>query len=282
VRPRPGRLTSELAALAAGIPRSREFARFRRVQPDPRAATTRPIAVVLAAGKGTRMRSDLPKVLHPLAGEPLVAHVLRSARAAGVARIVVVVGHGADQVEAALGPVFSDLCFVRQPEQLGTGHAVQCALPAFAGHHGPVLILSGDVPLLRPATLAALVDQCATCEAGLALATFEPADPHGYGRIVRDERGRIRAICEERDADAATRALRECNAGVYCADADLLRRELPGLGRANAQGEIYLTDLVERAAGRGVATLRVDPDEVAGVNTPEQLAALGELLARRA
>ncbi|MBZ5710357.1 NTP transferase domain-containing protein [Nannocystis pusilla] len=248
---------------------------------DPVTATPRPLAVILAAGKGTRMRSDLPKVLHLLAGEPLAAHVVRSARAAGVAGIVVVVGHGAEQVEAALGPVFTGLRFVLQPQQLGTGHAVQCALPAIGDHDGPVLILSGDVPLLRPATLATLVDACATSGAGLALATFEPADPHGYGRIVRDDHGRIRAIVEERDADAATRAVRECNAGVYCASADLLRHELPGLGRANAQGEIYLTDLVARAAGRGVHTLRVPADEVAGVNTPEQLAALGELLAAR-
>lgn len=249
--------------------------------PDSATASPRPIAVILAAGKGTRMRSDLPKVLHPLAGEPLVAHVVRSARAAGVTRIVVVVGHGAPQVEAALGPVFTDLRFAVQAQQLGTGHAVQCALPAIGDHQGPVLILSGDVPLLRPATLAALVAECATSDAGLALATFEPADPHGYGRIVRDPQGRIQAIVEERDADAATRAVRECNAGVYCADADLLRSELPGLGRANAQGEIYLTDLVARAAARGVRTLLVPADEVAGVNTPEQLAALGQVLAAR-
>lgn len=228
------------------------------------------------------MRSDLPKVLHPLAGEPLAVHVLRSARAAGVAGLVVVVGHGAEQVEAALRPVFADLRFALQAQQLGTGHAVQCALPAIGDHEGPVLILSGDVPLLRPATLAGLLDACATSGAGLALATFEPADPHGYGRIVRDDHGRIQAIVEERDADAATRAIRECNAGVYCAAAELLRSELPALGRANAQGEIYLTDLVARVAGRGVHTLKVPADEVAGVNTPEQLAALGELLAARA
>lgn len=235
--------------------------------------STGPLAVVLAAGKGTRMRSDLPKVLHLLAGEPLVAHVIRSARAAGVAGIVVVVGHGGEQVEAALRPRFSDLCFVVQPRQLGTGHAVQCALPALADHQGPVLILSGDVPLLRPATLRALVDGCAGSGAGLALATFQPPDPHGYGRIVRDDAGRIATIVEERDADPATRAIRECNAGVYCADAELLRRELPSLGRNNAAGEIYLTDLVARAAPRGVRTILVPPDEVAGVNTPEQLAA---------
>lgn len=245
--------------------------------PDPPG----PIAVVLAAGKGTRMRSDLPKVLHLLAGDPLAVHVIRSARAAGVAGVVVVVGHGGDQVEAALRPRFHDLQFVVQAQQLGTGHAVQCALPALGAHVGPVLILSGDVPLLRPDTLRALVAECAASGAGLALATFEPAEPRGYGRIVRDELGRIRAIVEERDADAATRALRECNAGVYCADAGLLRGELPTLGRANAAGEIYLTDLVARAAPRGVRTLPVATGEVAGVNTPEQLDELQALLAAR-
>lgn len=227
------------------------------------------------------MRSDLPKVLHPLAGEPLAAHVIRSALAAGVAGTVAVVGHGAEQVEAALGPRFDRLWFVHQPQQLGTGHAVQCALPAFSAYEGPVLILSGDVPLLRPETLAALLDGCATSGAGLALATFEADEPRGYGRIVRDDRGRIRAIVEERDADADTRAIRECNAGVYCVTAELLRSELPQLGQANAQGEIYLTDLVARVAARGVETLRVPADEVAGVNTPEQLAAVAAILAAR-
>lgn len=227
------------------------------------------------------MRSDLPKVLHLLAGEPLAAHVVRSARAAGVAEIVVVVGHGGDQVEADMRPRFSDLRFVRQAQQLGTGHAVQCALPALGDHDGPVLILSGDVPLLRPATLRALVDGCATSGAGLALATFEPPDPRGYGRIVRDDAGQIRAIVEERDADEPTRAVRECNAGVYCVAAGLLRRELPGLGRSNAAGEIYLTDLVARAAPHGVRTILVPADEVAGINTPEQLDAARALLDAR-
>ena len=240
-----------------------------------------PVAIVLAAGKGTRMRSDLPKVLHPLAGEPLAAHVLRSARAAGVTGTVVVVGHGAEQVEAALRPGHDALQFVVQPHQLGTGHAVQCALPAIATHDGLVLILSGDVPLLRPGTLRALLDACATSGAGLALATFEPDEPRGYGRIVRDGSGPICEIVEERDADASARAIRECNAGVYCVRAEILRRELPALGRANAQGEIYLTDLVARVAAQGVATLRVPADEVAGVNTPEQLAAVAALLAAR-
>ena len=241
----------------------------------------RPIAVVLAAGKGTRMRSDLPKVLHPLAGEPLVAHAIRAARAAGAEGVVVVVGHQAELVRADLEPRFDGLTFAIQPQMLGTGDAVRCALPGIADHDGPVLILSGDVPLTRPSTLRGLVDACAESGAGLALATFTPDDPTGYGRIVRDSAGRVRAIVEHRDAGPAERAIGECNGGVYCADAALLRAELPRLGSANAQGEIYLTDLVGLAADRGVVALHVPPDEVAGVNTPEQLAALAAVHAAR-
>lgn len=240
-----------------------------------------PVAVVLAAGKGTRMGSDLPKVLHPVLGEPLVVHAVRAARAAGTGAVVLVVGHGAAAVQATLDAIMPGLRYALQPEQRGTGHAVLCALPELAGHDGPVLILSGDVPGLRAATLRTLVERCAASGAGLALATFEPEDPHGYGRIVRGADGRVAAIVEERDADAATRAIRECNAGVYCATASLLRRELPRIGTANAQGEIYLTDLVARAALDGVEAVRVDADEVAGVNTPEQLLAVARSMQRR-
>ncbi|MBL9100219.1 MAG: NTP transferase domain-containing protein [Myxococcales bacterium] len=241
-----------------------------------------PVAVVLAAGKGTRMGSDLPKVLHPLLGEPLVVHPIRAARAAGVGDVVLVVGHGAAAVRVALDATTDGLRYALQPEQRGTGHAVLCALPELAGHDGPVLILSGDVPGLRPATLRTLVERCAAAGAGLSLATFEPEDPHGYGRVVRDAGGRVAAIVEERDADAATRAIRECNAGVYCAMAGVLRRELPRIGTANAQGEIYLTDLVARVADGGVEAVRVPADEVAGVNTPEQLLAVAVTLQLRA
>lgn len=239
------------------------------------------VAVILAAGKGTRMGSELPKVLHPFLGEPLVVHPIRAARAAGAGSIVVVVGHGAAEVRAALVDQ-PDLRFAVQAEQRGTGHAVLCALPALAGQDGDVLILSGDVPRLRAGTLERLARARQASPGGLALATFEPVVPAGYGRIVRDERGRVTAIVEERDASADQRAIGECNAGVYCASAELLRGELPRLGSANAQGEIYLTDLVAVAAGRGgVEALVVPADEVAGVNTREQLAAL-EAAARAA
>ena len=235
------------------------------------------VAVVLAAGKGTRMGSDLPKVLHTLHGEPLVVHPIRAARAAGADRVVVIVGHGATQVQAALGSGDPSLRYALQSEQRGTGHAVLCALPAIAEHEGDVLILSGDVPRLRAATLRRLAGACHESPGGLAFASFMPVDPTGYGRVVRDGQGRVLAIVEERDASPEQRRIAECNAGVYCASAELLRRELPRLGSSNAQGEIYLTDLVAVAAGQGVTALSVPVDEVAGVNTREQLAALAAL-----
>jgi bifunctional UDP-N-acetylglucosamine pyrophosphorylase/glucosamine-1-phosphate N-acetyltransferase len=240
-----------------------------------------PVAVVLAAGKGTRMRADLPKVLLELGGEPLVFWPIRAARAAGAASIVVVVGFGAQLVRARVGEEFPGawVRFAQQSEQRGTGHAVLCALPLLEEHRGPVLVLSGDTPLLRPQTLVRLLELCTSGSADLALVTFQPASTAGYGRIVRDEDGAIVRIVEERDATDTQRAIRECNAGVYCVQADRLREELPKLGSANAQGEIYLTDLVERLAGRGrVCTVTAAEREVAGVNTEAQLHELARSL----
>ena len=241
------------------------------------------VAVVLAAGKGTRMGSDLPKVLHPLLGEPLVVHAIRAAQTAGATRVVVVVGHGAAQVQATLADEFPGLVYAVQEQQRGTGHAVLCALPALTDHSGDVLILSGDVPRLRAETLERLAHACAHSPGRLALATFRTGEPQGYGRIIREQDagdGAVLTIVEERDASPAQRAIQECNAGVYCVGVELLRSALPELGTANVQGEIYLTDLVARVAGqggRGVAALEVPEAEVAGVNTPAQLAALEAL-----
>ncbi|MCA9698387.1 MAG: NTP transferase domain-containing protein [Myxococcales bacterium] len=240
------------------------------------------VAVILAAGKGTRMRSDLAKVLHGFRGEPLVVHPLRAAREAGVGRSIVIVGH---QREAVI-EVVRRACpadegwavdFAVQDQQKGTGHAVLCALPALGDdfNDGLVFILSGDVPLLRAQTLGRLAAACEESSAGLALASFRPADPTGYGRIVRDGEGRPVAIREQADAGEAERAIGECNAGVYCVLARHLREELPTLGSSNAAGEIYLTDLLAlRAAAGEVKVVEVDPIEVAGVNTPEQLTEL--------
>lgn len=229
------------------------------------------------------MRSELPKVLHPLLDRPLLVHVLETAAGAGVKEAVVVVGHGAQEVQAAVGEVSNSLgdCEVRfalQAEQRGTGHAVQCALPQLEGVKGPVLILSGDVPCITEATLEALVSGCersASTGAGLALVTFRPPSPDGYGRIVRNDDGDPVKIVEHRDADASQLAIEECNAGVYCVLADALRDALGGLTDDNAAGEIYLTDVVVHLAALGkVVAIEVDPFEVAGVNTPEQLAQL--------
>ncbi len=243
--------------------------------------TTRGIAgVLLAAGKGTRMQSDLPKVLHPLADRPLVSYPIAAARAAGVEHLVVVVGYCAQDVQTAIEGLETcprSTVFALQREQLGTGHAVSMALPQLREHTGPVLILSGDVPLIRSQTLTALVRACRDSPAGLSLVTFRPSEPGHYGRIVRGPEGGVAEIREYRDATPEQREIRECNAGVYCVDAELLREVLPQLGSDNAQGEIYLTDLVAMAARRGsVAVIGVEPLEVSGVNTREQLAQLAE------
>jgi UDP-N-acetylglucosamine diphosphorylase/glucosamine-1-phosphate N-acetyltransferase len=231
------------------------------------------IAILLAAGKGTRMRSDLAKVLHPFAGEPLVVHPLRAAARFGVTRSILVIGHQAEAVREVVSEKFPTAEFALQTEQLGTGHAVACALPVIGEEFsGAVLILSGDVPLLSAATLEQLARACEASSAGISLASFRPDDPTGYGRIIRDESGRVAGIREHKDASAAERAIAECNAGVYCVLAEHLHRELPTLGSSNAAGEIYLTDLIAvRARAGEVAVVEVDADEVAGVNTPEQL-----------
>jgi bifunctional UDP-N-acetylglucosamine pyrophosphorylase/glucosamine-1-phosphate N-acetyltransferase len=234
-------------------------------------------AVVLAAGKGTRMGSALPKVLHSFRGEALVVHPVRAAIAAGADPIVLVVGHGADAVERCVRDAFGGagprLRFALQAEQLGTGHAVLCALDELRDVDGPTLVLSGDVPLVRRETLDALVLACSR-NAG-ALATFAPADRTGYGRILRDANGDVIGIREHRDASPAEREIAECNAGLYCIDAQRLRAILPTVRRDNDQGEIYLTDVVAPLAAQGtVIGLPIPELEAAGVNTKDELARL--------
>ncbi len=233
------------------------------------------------------MASDLPKVLHAIAGEPLVVHPIRAARRAEASVVVVVVGYEGERVREEVGSRFptaaSWLRFASQAEQLGTGHAVMCALPEVPESEAIALVLSGDVPLLRAETLVELIARCEAASAGLALTSFRPQDPSGYGRILRDEGGRVLGIREHRDASEVERAIGECNAGTYAVRLPLLRAMLPRLGRSNAQGEIYLTDLVALASATGeVAALEIDPIEAAGVNTPQQLAELEAIaLARR-
>jgi bifunctional UDP-N-acetylglucosamine pyrophosphorylase/glucosamine-1-phosphate N-acetyltransferase len=233
--------------------------------------------VVMGAGKGTRMKSRLPKVLHRLAGRALLAHVTDTAARLGARHVVVITGHGAAEVEAAMAAPAAGgtLQFARQEPQLGTGHAVQQAMPLLPDD-GTVLVLSGDVPLIAEDTLRALI--AASAGGRLALLTIEFADPTGYGRIVRDEGGgEVRAIVEQKDASEAERAIREIYSGMMAVPAGLLKGWLARLDNRNAQGEYYLTDIVKFAAADGVpvvAHVTTDALQVAGINSPAQLAAL--------
>ncbi|HEY1287795.1 MAG TPA: bifunctional UDP-N-acetylglucosamine diphosphorylase/glucosamine-1-phosphate N-acetyltransferase GlmU [Burkholderiales bacterium] len=227
--------------------------------------------VILAAGQGKRMRSSLPKILHPLAGRALLGHVLDTARTLAPRRVIVVHGNGAEQVRSAFAEAQVD--WALQAEQLGTGHAVQQALPRISPD-ADVLILYADVPLVRSDTLKRLLD---AGRDGLAVLTAELADPTGYGRIVRQASGDVARIVEQRDATAAELALREVNAGFMAMSARRLAGWLGKLTNRNAQREYYLTDVVSLAVGEGVPVRAVkvdDPWEVAGVNSKRELAAL--------
>jgi len=229
--------------------------------------------VIMAAGKGTRMKSARPKVLHRLAGKPLLQHVLDAAAGLGPHHTAVITGHGADEVEAASAA--SGAVFVRQLPQLGTGHAVQQAVPALDASRGITLVLNGDVPLITTATAAALVQACGGKK--LALLTIELPDATGYGRIVRAADGGVQSIVEHKDASPAQRAIREVYTGIMAAPTALLSRWVMALKNDNVQGEFYLTDVVAMAVAEGVPVVaRFAPSEteVLGVNSPVQLADL--------
>ncbi|MBT2144262.1 MULTISPECIES: bifunctional UDP-N-acetylglucosamine diphosphorylase/glucosamine-1-phosphate N-acetyltransferase GlmU [unclassified Rhodanobacter] len=235
--------------------------------------------VILAAGAGTRMKSNRPKVLMPLAGRPLLAHVVAAARALQPAVIHVVYGHGGEQVPAAFADQ-PDLRWALQAERLGTGHAVEQAL-AGVPDGVRVLVLYGDVPLTRVETLQQLV----AAEGGFSLLTTRPADPHGYGRVLCDGNGRVRAVVEEKDADADQRAVNLVNTGILVAEAQALRGWIGRLDRNNAQGEYYLTDIFRMATAENRAARSVecvDPIEAAGANNPLQLAELEAAYRQRA
>jgi bifunctional UDP-N-acetylglucosamine pyrophosphorylase / glucosamine-1-phosphate N-acetyltransferase len=227
--------------------------------------------VIMAAGKGTRMKSNLPKVLHLLAGQSLLQHVLCTAEQLKANRIIVVTGHGSEQVQAAAAA--PGRYFVQQMPQLGTGHAVQQAVPALHDS-GITLILNGDVPLIKPHTAQALVDACGGTQ--LALLTIELADPSGYGRIVR-EGSQVRAIVEHKDASTAQKNICEVYTGMMAVPTAQLKTWLLALNNHNTQGEYYLTDIVAMAVASGtgvVATQAASDTEVLGVNSPLQLADL--------
>jgi len=231
---------------------------------------THPSVVILAAGKGTRMMSALPKVLHRLAGKPLLMHVLDAARALSAERIVVVYGHGGEAVPAAVASTGAT-CVLQEP-QLGTGHALQQSLPHLPAE-GSTLVLYGDVPLMRTHTLSRVLSHPQT----LCLLTATLDDPSGYGRIVRDRDGKVARIVEERDASAPEKEIREINTGVLAAPNAALRDWLGKLQCHNAQGEYYLTDIIPLALASGVKVVTEnasDPWEIQGVNSREQLAQL--------
>jgi bifunctional UDP-N-acetylglucosamine pyrophosphorylase/glucosamine-1-phosphate N-acetyltransferase len=235
--------------------------------------------VILAAGKGTRMKSAQPKVLHRVAGVPLIDHVLRAASALSPSSIVVVVGHHAGQLEAALR-IRPGLSFALQEPQLGTGHALLQAEPHLKGAQGTLVLLSGDVPLLRAESLAALVRTHEERRAAATVLTAVVASPAGYGRIVRDG-GRIAAIVEHKDASPAEREIGEINSGVYAFDIGPLFGALRQIGSTNAQGEYYLPDLVKiyRSRGLTVETVTLDDSrEILGVNSRKELAEVGTIL----
>lgn len=227
--------------------------------------------IILAAGKGTRMRSNLPKVLQPLAGRPLLRHVIETAKKLNAANIITIYGHGGDKVKQAFEQ--ENVQWVEQAEQLGTGHAVKVTLPVLPTD-GVSLILSGDVPCITQETLEKLL--AVSRETGIGLVTLTLNDAAGYGRIVR-ENNKIQAIVEHKDANDAQRQIKEINTGIYCVSNAKLHQWLPKLSNKNAQGEYYLTDIVAMAIADGLEVASVEPElvfEVEGVNDRVQLAAL--------
>jgi bifunctional UDP-N-acetylglucosamine pyrophosphorylase/glucosamine-1-phosphate N-acetyltransferase len=240
--------------------------------------------VVLAAGEGKRMKSSLPKVLHPLLGRTLVGHVLAAAAPLGADRTLVVVGHGAEAVEAHLAEVAPSAEPVRQIQQNGTGHAVRIAIETTANARGTIVVLNGDVPLLRPETVAALVEAHEAAGAAGTVLAASVDDPSGLGRIVRSADGGLERIVEERDTTEAQRAIREINAGIYAFGADALRDALGKLSTDNDQGEEYLTDvfaLLGDAGERTAVHVAADPTETLGCNDRVELAGLAARLRDR-
>ncbi len=241
-----------------------------------------PIAIVLAAGQGTRMKSDLPKVVHPVGGRPMVCAVVDACREAGCSRVIAVVGYKHEAVRRALAG-YPDVQFALQEPQLGTGHAVQCAEP-LAVDAETVFVLAGDGPLIRSETLGAVLARHRKAGAAATLATSVIDDPTGYGRIIRDKTGRFVAIVEHKNATAEQRAIREVNPSYYCFERAALFAALKRVRRNEKSGELYLTD----ALGELVADRRrvevvpaVPPEDVLSINTPEELATVDRIFRER-
>jgi bifunctional UDP-N-acetylglucosamine pyrophosphorylase / glucosamine-1-phosphate N-acetyltransferase len=236
--------------------------------------------LILAAGQGTRMVSTLPKVMHTLAGKPLIRHAVQTAQAVSEEKPVVVIGHGSEQVQNVLG---DEVEFVLQQEQLGTAHAVMAAEPTLRAKGGIVLVFYADMPLLTAKTLQALADANPSSQAPVTMLTVELDDPHGFGRVVRDRAGKVLKIVEDVQTTPEQRKIRELNAGVYCFDATWLWDALHKI-RLSPKGEYYLTDVVEVATSSGleVKAIRLeDPEELVGINNRVHLAEAEEIMRRR-
>jgi UDP-N-acetylglucosamine diphosphorylase/glucosamine-1-phosphate N-acetyltransferase len=234
------------------------------------------VAVVMAAGQGTRMKSKLPKVLVPVCGRPMIDYVLDALVAGGTDRIIVVVGYRSEDVRAALAQR-NGIEFAHQAEQLGTGHAVMACREFLTDHEGPVMVMAGDSPMMQSSTVAKLLDEYDGPRTSCILGTIQSDNPTGLGRIVRDEDGEFQAIVEEKDATGQQRRIREVNMSYYVFHCPDLLEALGSLRHDNAQGEYYITDVpgLLRAAGKSVRALPVlEPREAMGVNTLEELAAV--------
>ncbi len=240
-------------------------------------------AIILAAGKSTRMKSGLPKVLHEICGKPMLAYVLDACREAGIGRLIVVVGHGKEEVLTRFS-FQEDITWVEQTEQLGTGHAVLCCREALSGFEGSIVVIAGDMPLLRCETLSRLLDSQARGDCAVTLATTVLDDPAGYGRIVRDADGGLQAIVEDRDCTPEQRKLCEVNPSYYCFDAKRMVEALDRVKPDNTKGEYYITDAVRisRDSGWGACAIEAVPAEDAtGINSRADLALVNRLMQRR-
>ncbi len=252
--------------------------------PTSSATSLSPQAIILAAGKGTRMAGDKPKVLYPVADQPMVKWVVQACRQAGVERCIIVIGYGGDQVRAALAD--EPACaFVEQKEQLGTGHATRMAQPLFATDRPvDVFVLAGDGPLIREQTLQKLLEVHRAHHAAATLATAVLDNPTGYGRVIREADGSFKTIVEQKDATPQQLQIREVNPSYYCFRSDLLFAALGQVKNANKSGEYYLTDVPELLKRQGHATAVVEavpPEDVLSINTPEQLAEVDRILRGR-
>ena len=238
------------------------------------------IAVILAAGKSTRMKSELPKVLHPICGIPMIEHVLNAVREAGVKETIVVVGHKAEQVKQALSGQ-SGIKFALQEEQNGTGHAVMMCKEHLINHKGSILILAGDTPLLKSSSLKGLLEEQASNNAACIVGTASTENNHGLGRIIRDEENQFLRIVEEKDATDEQRQVQEINTGCFAFDGPSLFEALNEVRSDNVQGELYLTDCAEILRNKGKTVLAAEKLsilEAKGINTQEQLAEVEQIM----